>query len=95
MTMEALPYGDPCPRCCAASTNTDECDRVCHCVRCPACSALCGIACAYCGASLGCRRHEISMEEHVATVCTATAERRSYVDAACEAGQPVELVRAQ
>lgn len=90
----ALPHGDPCPRCCASSTSDDPRDRFCRCVKCPTCDVLCGEVCAYCEASLGCRKHHVDIAAHVATACTATAERRHQVDEAVRTGGDLPLLAA-
>lgn len=81
----ALPFGDPCPRCGAASTLADVRDRVCDCVPCEVCEYLTGNTCAYCRRSLGCRWHGVGIEEHIATYCLADAETRAEMDAIIEA----------
>lgn len=59
------PFGDPCTRCWAASRAEDPRDRECRCKPCPTCGAACGNLCGYCERSLGCRAHNIGIDEHV------------------------------
>jgi hypothetical protein len=76
-----LPFGDPCSKCGAASTHADPRDRICVCDPCAACGTPTLSTCAYCGQSLGCNDHRVSIERHVETYCLATAEQRALVDA--------------
>lgn len=80
MTDPTLPFGDPCPRCGAASTNADPRDRICTCAACRNCGVPTGNLCGYCETSLGCRRHEVSIERHVQECCLATAAEREQIE---------------
>jgi hypothetical protein len=72
--MSALPFGDPCRRCGAASAHADPRDRICSCVPCCICGVPTGSTCAVCGRSLGCKDHRVSIERHVETYCLASRE---------------------
>lgn len=67
-----LPFGDPCPRCGAASSADDTRDRVCVCTPCDVCEKPTLDSCAVCGRSLGCKEHKVTIERHVETYCLAS-----------------------
>jgi len=82
MSTPDLPFGDPCPRCAAATIHEDPRDRVCSCSPCCVCEAPTGNVCGYCDRSLGCHEHNVSSGRHIETYCLATPEQRSRLDQA-------------
>lgn len=82
----SLPFGDPCPKCGAASSAADPRDRVCVCTACEVCAKPTLGTCAVCGRSLGCREHKVEIDRHVETYCLA--DRAEHVRLAeLDAGQ--------
>ncbi len=88
----AFPFGDPCRRCEASASHADPRDRECSCSPCAVCGEPSGGRCAYCGRSLGCPEHRVTIGRHVETYCLATAWERALLDGA-PAGEKLPAMR--